>query len=484
MWKRLAFLIPSLGAAFGITAWLALHRPCPLSIRIPCLVVSMLLTGLVGTLLLLTLECSRVVRRKPLQETRALRRQLRPWGLLLGLSLMLLAVLVRVPELFLMPVRPPRTSPLALRTTPPGPLAPEEGHHATTRSAKEEPVVPQKGVLPSLPGEGTPVASAAARRAGEALPAAPRELSQAQGKPELRPELDLEPSHLVLDVKEPRWSGQVEIPFLRNDPDRKLSKDLMKTPEPQTPTQGVPGEEGAPPLRLDRDLSAVWPGTNSFFLGLTSRPLPDENDLETWLSPEARVDGFLLLDPSGDHIPGLTLTVDLPVGKNDSVLFSLTGALLPEQEEVEGGWKPNWNHLTLAYTRRVAGFTSQATFDLAASVGLCADFLHGVEGVADPSGAPKFAPYAAIELAFWRREPIGLLIHLSDSLPVTLLGSSLGVAELSAEIRWDVAKAISFHGGYRMVLLRYNSDTDSQVPESGPLRLGLSGPILGLDFRF
>ena len=219
-------------------------------------------------------------------------------------------------------------------------------------------------------------------------------------------------------------------------------------------------------------------------MGITYRPLPEERDTESWPFPEGRIEGFILVGSGGDRVPGIAFVLDLPLGRKDSVLSSWTGARLPDQEGKELSVKPNWDHITLGYFRRLTGYTRQATFDLGASVGIAADFFHAVEGVADSGGTPKFAPYAAIDLAFWQQQPIGLLLHFSEAFPVTLLGSSLGMTDLSAQIRWDLSERVSLHGGYRMVLLRYKFDGISPTPGADPLHEALSGPILGLDIRF
>jgi hypothetical protein len=217
---------------------------------------------------------------------------------------------------------------------------------------------------------------------------------------------------------------------------------------------------------------------------MTYRPLPDERDTESWPFPEGRVEGFLLMGSDGNHVPGITLLLDLPLGRKDSLVVSWTGARLPEQEGREPSVKPDWEHVSLGYFRRVSGYTRQATFDLGVSLGVSADFFHDVEGVADSGGSPKFAPYAAIDLAFWQREPIGLLLHFAEAFPVTPLGSSLGMTDMSAQIRWDLSEHVSLHGGYRILLLRYKFDGTPPTPGSDPLHEGLSGPILGLDIRF
>jgi len=486
MWRRLALLVPSLLAAFGVIGWLGACHPFAAFVRIPCLTVAALVTAVLGYLLHQTLEAGLTARLRPLQEARALRRHLRPWAPILALSLSLLGVLSVIPALFPLPAallpsdslsvraRRPLVPPSVAPTLPSAPLSGEDAQ--LILDIAEDP-----------PAESLSLAQATA---GSPVPA-PIEMSQ--GKPEIRPELALEPSHLTLDLQEPRWSGLIEIPVLKSTPEGALSQDSPKPlPEelakdlprsrPQEPPEVSPGEEGAPPIRLDRELSAAWPSGRGWLLGITYRPLPDERDTESWPSPEGSVEGFLLVGSGGDHVPGIALLLDLPLGRKDSLLISWTGARLPEQEGREPSLKPDWDHVSLGYFRRAVGYTRQATFDLGVSLGVCADFFHDVAGVADSGGSPKMAPYAAIDLAFWQREPIGLLLHFSEAFPVTLLGSSLGMTDMSAQIRWDLSERVSLHGGYRMLLLRYKFD--GSTPGDDPLHEALSGPILGLDLRF
>jgi hypothetical protein len=490
MWRRLAFLLPSFLAALGVVGWLGAHHPLPSFLRIPCLTVAALVTALVGHLLYQILDASLLGGWRPHQESRALRRQLRTWAPLLGLSLSLLAVLSGIPALFPAPAVPIPSARLAVQARRPVPLSPSQPAGPSLPLPKEA----QKTVREVVkePEDRRTPESGINAGATEPVPV-PRETTQ--GNPEIRPELALEPSHLVLDVQEPRMSGLIDIPILRTTPEgalskdssrilpEELAKDLPKSP-PQEPRDADPGEEGAPPIRLDRELTALWPSSNGWLLGMTYRPLPDEQDTESWPFPEGRIEGFLLVGSGGDRVPGITLMLDLPLGRKDSLLVAWTGARLPDQEGTEPGAKPNWNHVTLGYSRRLAGYTRQATFDLAASLGIAADFLRAVEGVPDSGGNPKFALFAAIDLAFWQREPIGLLLHFSEAFPVTLLGSSLGMTDMSAQIRWDLSERVSLHGGYQIVLLRYKFDGVSPTPGTDPLREALTGPILGLDIRF
>jgi len=113
MWRRLAFLLPSQAAALLVNVWLALQTPSPLPIRILCLSIAMILTGVIFYLVFQTLRSSRFRQRPPLQEARALRRHLKPCGPLAFTSLLLLGALMLVPNLF-----QERPSPRTLASAP------------------------------------------------------------------------------------------------------------------------------------------------------------------------------------------------------------------------------------------------------------------------------------------------------------------------------------------------------------------------------
>src|SRR5882672_6472491 len=130
-WKRLSLLLPSLGAALGVDLWLAFESSCSRSIRIPCLSLAVILSALIGYWALVTLACSRFNPRVPLQQARALRRHLSPWGPLCVTSLFLLAVLSLVPVLFSSSANPLPSPSLAMlqraRRAPPPPRTASAG---------------------------------------------------------------------------------------------------------------------------------------------------------------------------------------------------------------------------------------------------------------------------------------------------------------------------------------------------------------------
>ncbi|HEV3026304.1 MAG TPA: hypothetical protein VG457_01965, partial [Planctomycetota bacterium] len=114
----------------------------------------------------------------------------------------------------------------------------------------------------------------------------------------------------------------------------------------------------------------------------------------------------------------------------------------------------------------------------------CADFFRAAQGIADPGLDPKFAPYVGIDLAFWQHQPLGFIVHVGESIPIAVVGSALGMTDVSAQIRWDLSERVSIHGGYRILLLKYKYDDVSGSAGAIALHENLTGPILGVDIRF
>jgi hypothetical protein len=440
MWRRLAFILPAQGAALLVNVWLAIQAPSPLPIRVLCICIAMLLTGVIAYLLFQTFYSARFRQGPNLQEIRALRGHMKPWGSIAVTSLLLLGALLLVPYLFQDGPKRRRIASLPRRTAAP-PAVPEDPPPETSPSAE----IPPKEE--------------------------PARVEMVRSEPEIRPGVFLEPARLQLAERDFDAFREIDVPYFP-----KRTEVAAEVPPAQE------GERG--PSRPDFRDYRDWAPSDRFHFGLVSRPLPDENDLESWPSPEARIDGFLLLGKGDTRVPGITLVLDLPFGHNDSVQAAWTAALLPVTGDAEGRETPNWDHLMLAYVRRIAGYTSHASFDLAISLGVSADFFRIADGIPDPGTGAKLSPYAGADLSFWQDQTLGLLLHFGESFPVTLLGSSLGVTELSAQIRWDISERISIHGGYRVVLLRYRFDDVRSTPGSDTLRESLTGPVLGLDVRF
>jgi hypothetical protein len=310
--------------------------------------------------------------------------------------------------------------------------------------------------------QATPVPQAA-----PPVPAAPAERAQ----PAIQPAIVLEPSHLEYSEKDLFDPQKVELPYIPSHP------TLVEAP---------PIQENAPlPYRPSwDDLAEHFPREDRFLFGLLVRPLPDERDLEGWPDPELRIQGFLLLGGDRGRIPGFETSLDLPFGRNDSVEATWMAARMPVAAGEDLHNTPNWDHLTLAYVRRLTGYTSHATFDLAVAVGVNTDFFKQVEGVPDAATGPKFAPYLALDASFWQYEVVGLILHVGESIPTTLFGSAMGVTDFRAEIRWDLSTRVSVRAGYQVLVLKYKSDEIARLPGTELLKGTLSGPAIALDFRF
>src|SRR5262249_17537420 len=146
----------------------------------------------------------------------------------------------------------------------------------------------------------------------------------------------------------------------------------------------------------------------------------------------------------------------------------------------------SWERVIIAYSRRLAGHTRQASFDLSVSIGISADRyrLEGPDGPLDP--AARLSPYLAVDASLWQQSAAGLILHARYSLPVNVTGASAGVLDLSATLRIDLTESISIHAGYRVLLLRLRDHGDAflSAESSSSLSERFSGPILGIDIRF
>ena len=469
MWRRLAILLPAGAAALASGIWFASARPIALAIRIPCLSIAGIFAVLQGYLLLRTVGVVQSRSILPLQVSRTRRREMRPAGLVSVFSILVLAGLLEVASL------PPGSPP----PLDPGLVARRKSRERTEPEAevREDATIPPSAPVPeeaSAQAENKipePPAPTAPPRPPE-TPVTPPPVADARppdGKPEIRPELVLEPTHLTFEELE---TAPAKMAPVQDPPAAPVAREF-------------PGyDDETSPFRVDRDRFSEFPGRSPWWLGLQSRPLPDEGDRESWLRPEGRVEGFLLLG-GGDRVPGLTLAMDLPFGRYDFLAISWSTADLPRSSDADHGLSADWHHATLAYVRHLAGYTSHASTDVAVSLGVSMDLFGAVQGIPDPGGTPKFSPYLGLDLGFWQKEPVGLLIHVGESIPATFFGSSLGMTDFSVQIRWDLTERISIHGGYRVLWLHYKpDDLAAAASTTDPLHDNLSGPMVGVDVRF
>ena len=499
--KRLAYLLPSLAVAVLVLVFLLRRAGDRPPVLVPSLLMSVLLGAFIAYLIFQTFRAGKEREQAGLQESRALRRQLRASDTLAVASALLLGLLGALPEFFreeeskgqawtsLAPLASVRASSIAARqeelpALPETATEPEAEPIAALESQAERPappsVPPRAPEAPGAPAALAPPAPAApaaleAPRAPAALasPAAPAvpALPTKRGEPEIQPAIVLEPSHLEYSEKDLFDPQKIELPYI---------------PSHAALVEAPPIQESAPlPSRPNwDDFNEHHPREDRFLFGLLVRPLPDERDLEGWPDPELRVQGFLLLGGDRGRVPGFETALDLPFGRCDSVQATWMAARMPVPKGEDVHDTPNWDHLTLAYVRRLTGYTSHATFDLAVAVGVNTDFFKSVEGIPDSGTGPKFAPYIAFDASFWQYEVVGLILHVGESIPTTVFGSSMGVTDFRADIRWDLSARVSVRAGYQVLVLKYKSDEVARLPGTELLKGTLSGPAVALDFRF
>ena len=499
-WKR-RHLVPlglALGASFGGAAYLAWGAPGSPGIRLVSGSVAALLGLLLGYLLLQTLRCDHRHLKLERSGARPLRRELRPTGPVAFASVLFLGVLVLVPRWMPRPPgewgRVPEAHPahlhasrLSRREAPePTPVAPPRelpGAEAPRQNPPAPPEVPH----PEAPRpEATAVAPQPEIRPILALEPQPLELDGPGASPEPRPK-PAEPRLRDLLAEEPRPLGPAPEGFtlpVWPDPPAPLPQEAALVEQETDPERRRAPErytlEAFREATLQRDRDD----------GKLVRAMPDEIFPDEMPSPEIRIDGILLFGRQDyGKAPALTLAFDFPFTPGDSVEIAWLALDLPhpaDSTSLNPHDLPDWNHVTANYTRRLAGYTKHALFDLAVSLGASVDLIGAVKGLSVVDSSPKFSPYIGLDTAFWQDGAMGLLAHVGESIPVAIGGSSVGVTDVEALVRLDVSPQISLHAGYRFLFLRFK-ETPALVPvgePNQPYSENLSGPVLGIDIRF
>jgi hypothetical protein len=448
LWRRLGVLVPSLAATLLVNGWLAFEARSSPWIKATCLSMASILGLLIVYLIAQTLACARLHRHLDRIEARLLRRQLKPYRAFTGASVLLLAALVLVPNVFHR-TRASETAAVFLR--PP--------------AIKVPTAEPQELALP--------------------LPAGVQALALGPGRVLLEPELP--PPSLGLALLEPQVisleDSADELAQAGGGPE--LAPQDLPAPDPDR-------DRGMPRYRPDLESLREAEFAKTLRLGVSERPLPEQYDEDEWKSPEFLVMGLFRDSLRSGNIAGLITVIDVPFGRDDSVQVSWIAAILPGGDAVglERRDPSNWSHVSVEYVRRLAGYHSQATFDLAASAGVCADFLKTLEGMGNMGPNPKISPCVGLDLALWEKGAVGLLLHGGQSIPLPIQGETVMTTDLSGTIRVDLSRGISFRAGYRLIAFRYKRDGDNAIatPGSGvsrdALTENLSGPQIGLDVRF
>ncbi len=434
LWKRLAFLLPSLFATSGVTLWLVLAVHTVPWIRVPCVATGTILVALLATNAAQSIACSNRHRRAGV-----MRRQLGPCRALALASTALAAVLLVLPALF---------------REPPGPTA----LVSLPRRAPPPPVIPPAIAPRPIPEEILPPAETAAAAAPvpPTAPATPRERSI----------VALEPAKMELTEREFLIPREPFVPVQEEADPRATPEDARRTPfrpDPRLLTE--PG--GRSPAEF-------------------TRAHPDEAWTDEWPGPEVRMDACLLMGHDDGRSPAITLAFDLPLEQDSSLEIGWTAAVLPVREPngLDRGDAPNWHHVTLAYERRLSGYTRHAPFDLAVGAGLSMDLVEALGTTVTDDRRGHLAPWVSIDAALWQEGMIGLLLHAGQAVPVSVHGSSVAVTDLSATVRVDVSQRLSLHAGYRFIYIRLREDSNFAGLASKSLDDSLAGPMLGIDLRF
>ncbi len=236
--------------------------------------------------------------------------------------------------------------------------------------------------------------------------------------------------------------------------------------------------------------------------------VPDRDKPFEWMRPELHVE-LALFDPSGtlsrdegksldfDHDldmrgAGVRLWYDLPTTRSGSLRLQYQFFGMTAGEDLEDAADPSrasllvWQRLGCAYLWQVAGYTSDAEFDLSVFAGMMGDHLlaSAYGGVA--SELLRLSPYIGAEFAFWQSGPVGVAFRFGQTIPVNLTGADAQVTEVSVLLRLDVSSGMSVAVGYAAYWAKFGSYPQQFSTEGGreELSLRLQGPTLAFDVRF
>jgi len=453
--RRLALLAPSFAIALGANIWVALASDVAGWLKVVSVFIAVLITGLLGYFIVQTMVCDRVQAGGRRQLARLLRAQLGPYRGVAFVSLVLLSLLLVVPELFRNPkpsyvVRVPRRPPASAQFLAEPPTRFEQD---------PPPEAPQP--LPDL------VLATADRAAG-------RELASG-GDPQIHPAIEQIPLALHFEERD------IET-FRFPEPLAEAAPSRRDPPGPEQDEMELPRFRPDPskPLALQKEEDPEE------LRGILRRGLRDEGETESLPPPEVRFD-LVLLDRNDWHGAGLALLADYPFGRDDSIRFShLFIAASDHGDYVDTHHELSLKRTILTYTRRLLGFTRHTPLDIAVSAGVSSDFVGSPAGPAILDRDGRLSPYVAVDAALWQPGTFGVLVHGGYSVPLNLFGSSSGVTELAALVRVDISEKVSLHLGYLLLFTRFR-DYDEKYQREHPtkqIKEELSGPFLGIDFRF
>jgi hypothetical protein len=270
---------------------------------------------------------------------------------------------------------------------------------------------------------------------------------------------------------------------------------IPREPDPLPPPREEPARLPLT-LRQDEDhRGALWSDADLFQLFLDAvrrlpseltRAAPDENSPDEWPAFEIRIDGLVFNSHEEGRVAAMSVVVDVPFTKDDSVEVGWLGALLPGVANVPTDARDGraWHHLTLEVVHRLSGYTQHATVDFALGAGLTADSFKELDGTYMSATQVHVAPMISGDLNIWHDGAIGLLFHGGQSFPLGVRGSAIGVTDLSATLRVDLTVRLSLHVGYRYMIVRLKEDEVVAALGSRVLEDSFAGPLVGFDFRF
>ncbi len=439
--RRLGLLLPVFLGALGTQLWLAAGSAAPAWLRVVSLGTTGLIVALIGYFLAQTLFCAMLHARGNRAGARVLREQLAPSGRAALAAAALLATLNTIP--YLIPVDPERAAALPF--------------HRGTRF-RQDWTAPTVVPLTETDLEAPSVAESPAAK---------------PSRPDVHPVVETLPLHLAVEESDSRPDVSAVLAFL---------SPAQEEPERRS---GGQEEEVYPRYRPDvTDGFQLILESDSASRLLARLGVPDQGHPDEWLLPELRLEvSFFKGSESGTEY---ALRFDVPISRDESIRADIAVGRLGGHEYLEESAAESWQRVTIAYSVRAAGYTRQAPFDLAFSIGLAADRyrLAGADGPMDPR--TRLSPYVAIDAAIWQHGAAGLLLHAGYSIPVNATGGSSGVLDLAATIRIDLTENVSIHAGYRYLVVRLRDYEDSLIGSRSRADLSesFSGPLVGMDIRF
>jgi hypothetical protein len=443
--RRLFIVAPAFLAALALSLTLVLDGQAASWLRVPSGAIA---SALAGFLAYLGAQAARAIlhaqagRRR---SARTLRRELRPYRALTLGALALLLTVVSLPLLFREPV-PVSLTARVRRLSPP----------ARPVQVRETPVPTSSAPIPA-PQAREPV------RVPEERGPAPE-----ASAPEIKPVLELAPPALVFDDQ---------------DPGERAVARVLPGAAPEAPPNGYEELHGAPRFRGGWDDLFRSGRAELLPLVLERYGLVDERDPLDAPPPEIRVD--LMMDASGGHWEGTAgeTAIDLPLGRADVLRVVAFLGHLTGNDDLTGAETPfSWQRLSVEYVRRLAGYTRHASFDLAVSLGACADYFDSPVAGSRINAGTAISSCVGIDAALWYAGTYGFVVHAGQSIPLGITPLLTNVTDLSAALRVDLTESLSLHAGWRIVWFTIHDRTEASGPPD--TRGWLAGPVVGLNLRF